>query len=130
VIRYELRRPTILTKKFTDLASSDLTKLPNLTQYHFCVGVEWIYLHLFNEKNMHWYLAEYGPIGKRFFGFFEDRSNGISSGFLSVEDLMKWSKKGGPWEPMVDESWKPTEAKEIVSLQGYIKMIACPPDTL
>ena len=119
-----------LTKKFTDLAPSDLTKLPNLSQYHLCIGTEWIYLHLFNGKNMHWYLAEYGPIGKRFFGFFEDRSNGISSGFYSVEDLMKWSKKGGPWEPLVDENWKPMEAKEVLTLQGYIKMIICPPDTL
>lgn len=79
---------------------------------------------------MHWYLAEYGPIGKRFFGFFEDRSNGISSGFCSVEDLMKLCKKGGQWEPQVDENWKPTEAKEVATLQGYIKMVICPPDTL
>jgi hypothetical protein len=119
-----------LTKKFTDLSPSDLTRLPNLTQFHFSTGAEWIYLHLFNGKNMHWYLVEYGPIGKRFFGFFEDRSNGISSGFYSVEDLMKWCKKGGPWEPLVDENWTPTEAKKVATLQGYIKMIVCPPDTL
>jgi hypothetical protein len=44
--------------------------------------------------------------------------------------LMKWCKKGGPWEPLVDENWKPTEAREVISLQGYIKMIICPPDML
>ena len=119
-----------LTKKFTDLAPSDLTRLPNLSEFHYFVGVERIYLHLFNEKDMHWYMAEYGPISKKFFGFFENRSDGISSGFCTMEDMMKWCKKGGAWEPLVDENWKPTEAREVLSLQGYIKMMICPPDML
>jgi hypothetical protein len=120
----------VLIRKFCDLTPADLRKLPNLAQDHFCIGEERIYLHIFNEKKMHWYLAEYGPIGKRFFGFFEERSNGISSGFCGLEDLMKWSRKGGPWEPMVDENWRPMAAKEITPLQGYIKMMSCPPDIM
>ena len=54
----------------------------------------------------------------------------MSSGFCSLEDLMKWSKKGGPWEPIVDESWKPVAAKEIPNLQGYIKMMVSSPDMM
>ncbi len=30
---------------------------------------------------MIWYIAEYGSIGKKFFGFFEDKTNGICSVF-------------------------------------------------
>ncbi len=119
-----------LSRKFSDLKPADLAKLPSLAEDHFCIGEERIYMHISNEKKMHWYLAEYGPIGRRFFGFFEDRSNGISSGFCTLEDLLKLSKKGGSWEPMVDENWKPVAAKEISSLQGYIKMMICPPDIM
>ena len=119
-----------LSRKFSDLKPSDLTKLPGLAADHFCIGEERIYMHLLNKKKMHWYLAEYGPIGKKFFGFYEDRSNGISSGFCSLEDLLKFCKKGDPWEPIVDENWKPVAAKEIPSLQGYIKMMICPPDIM
>lgn len=120
----------VLSKKFSELTAGDLAKLPNLSHDHFCIAEERIHLHLYNEKKMHWYLAEYGPIGKRFFGFFEDKSNGLSSGFCSLEDLMKLSLKDGPWEPMVDESWKPVAAKEIPNLKGYINMMASSPDTM
>ena len=119
-----------LSRKFSDLTSSDLAKLPKLSQDHYCIAEERIHLHLYNEKNMHWYLGEYGPIGKRFFGFFEEKSNGISSGFCSLDDLMKWSRKGGPWEPVVDENWKPVAAKEIPNLQGYIQMMVGSPDMM
>jgi hypothetical protein len=112
------------------LTPEDLAKLPNLSQDHFCIAEERIHMHLFNEKKMHWYLAEYGPIGKKFFGFFEDKANGMSSGFCSLEELMDWSRKGGPWEPMVDENWKSVASKEIENLQGYIKMMVCPPDIM
>ena len=119
-----------LSRKFSDLTPSDLAKLPTLSHDHFCIAEERVYLHVYNEKKMHWYLVEYGPIGKRFFGFFEDKSNGLSSGFCSLEDLMKWCRKGGPWEPMVDDNWKPMAAKEIPALQAYIKMMASAPDMM
>jgi hypothetical protein len=119
-----------LNRRFIDLKPSDLAKLPNLSSDHFCIAEERIHMHLYNEKKMHWYLAEYGPIGKRFFGFFQDNSNGMSSGFCSLEDLLKLCKKGGPWEPMVDENWKPVASKEIPNLQGYIKMMICSPDMM
>jgi hypothetical protein len=45
-----------------------------------------------------------------------------------VQDILAYTKKGEAWEPMVDEEWKPVAAKEIVSLQGYINMMRCPPD--
>ena len=79
---------------------------------------------------MHWYLAEYGPIGKKFFGFYEDKANGISSGLCTLEDMRKWSKKGGAWEPVVDENWIVVAAKEIPSLQGYIRLMITTPDQL
>jgi len=79
---------------------------------------------------MYWYLAEYGLIGKKFFGFYEDRSNGISSGFCRSGRSAKIEQKGDPWEPVVDENWKPVASKEIPSLQGYIKMMICPPDIM
>lgn len=119
-----------MSRKFRDLTPGDLSKLPGLTNDHICIPEERIHLHIYNEKNMHWYMAEYGPIGKRFFGFFEDKSNGIYSGFCSMEDVLKWSRKGGPWEPVVDESWKPMAVKEIPALQGYIKMMVTSPDMM
>jgi len=33
---------------------------------------------------MHWYLAEYGPIGKKFFGFFVNKTDGIASDFAAL----------------------------------------------
>lgn len=87
-------------------------------------------MHLSNGKKMHWYIAEYGPISKKFFGFFEDKSNGMSSGFCCLDDILSFEKKGVHWIPMVDEDWKPMAAKEIPSLQGYIKMMVSSPDMM
>jgi hypothetical protein len=119
-----------LSRKFCDLTASDLSRLPSLSGDHFCIGVERILLHLSNKKKMHWYLAEYGPISKKFFGFFIESTNGISSGFCTHEELLALSRKGEAWELVVDESWKTMAAKEIPSLQGYINMMICPPDNL
>jgi hypothetical protein len=118
----------MIGRKFSDLKPSDLAKLPGLTYDHFCIGQEIIYLHLFNKKNMHWYLAEYGPIGKKFFGFFENKADGLCSGQCSIEEILYWAKKGEAWEPMVDEDWKPMIAKEIPILTEYVKMMICQPD--
>jgi hypothetical protein len=117
-----------MSRKFSDLKASDLAKLPALTYDHVCIGEERIYLHLFNKKNMHWYLAEYGCIGKKFFGFFENKADGLASGQCSTEDILHWAKKGEAWEPMVDEDWKPMAAKEIPILTEYVKMMICQPD--
>jgi hypothetical protein len=119
-----------LSRKLRDLTASDLSKIPVLSADHFCIGEERIHLHLSNRKKMHWYMAEYGPIGKKFFGFFEESMNGISSGLCPLDDLVRLSKKGDAWEPVVDEDWKIVAAKEIPSLQGYIKMMICPPDEM
>lgn len=119
-----------MSKRLRDLSQKDFEKLPNVAGDHFCIGEEWIYLHLWNGKKMNWYLAEYGPINKRFFGFFENRSDGISSGFCTLEDLLGYAKRGGSWEVMVDESWKPTVAKEIPQIKGYIDMMRSTPDCL
>jgi len=31
---------------------------------------------------------------------------------------MRWGRKGGPWESVVDENWKSVAVKEIPNLQG------------
>jgi hypothetical protein len=117
-----------MSRKFMDLINSDLSRLPSLMDNHFCIGEERIYLHLWNRKKMHWYISEYDRINQRFFGFYENKSDGISSGLCNVKDILAYSKKGEAWEPLVDDEWKPVAAKEIVSLQGYINMMRCPPD--
>ncbi len=119
-----------MSRRFRDLTAGDLAKVPGLAADHFCIGEERIYLHLSNRKKMHWYLAEYGPINRRFFGFFEDSSDGISSGFRTLDEILGFAKKGYAWEPMVDDGWTPLAAKEIPSLQGYIRMMVCPPDLM
>ncbi len=118
----------MISRKFSDLKASDLAKLPALTYDHSLIGEEIIYLHLFNKKKMHWYLAEYGSIGKKFFGFFENKSDGLSSGQCSTEEILYWARKGEAWEPMVDEDWKPMIAREIPILTEYVKMMICQPD--
>ncbi len=118
----------VLKKKFCDLTQVDLARLPSLSFDHECIGEEWIYLHLYNEKKMHWYLAEYGPIGKKFFGFFVNKVDGIASGFCSLDDILSFEKKGGAWVPMVDEDWKPLAAKEIPIMVEYIKLVVTQPD--
>lgn len=115
-------------RKFTDLKSADLEKLPALTYDHAYIGEEIIYMHLFNKKNMHWYLAEYGSIGRIFFGFFENKTDGIASGQCSIEEILYWSKKGDAWMPMVDEGWMPMAAKDIPILTEYVKLMIYQPD--
>jgi len=119
---------TVMSKRFKDLDSSDLSRLPCLMDNHFSIGEERIYLHLWNRKKMHWYISEYDCTNRRFFGFYENKNDGISSGLCSVEDILAYARKGEAWEPMVDEEWRPVAAKEITSLQGYVNMMRCPPD--
>ena len=117
-----------MNKKFCDLTPDDLARLPNLSFDHESIGEERIYMHLYNEKKMHWYLAEYGPIGKKFFGFFVNKIDGIASGFCSIDDILSYEKKGGAWVPMVDGDWKPSAAKEIPVMVEYIKLVVYQPD--
>lgn len=119
-----------MSKRLKELSLKDFEKLPTIAGDHFCIGEERIYLHLLNGKKMHWYLAEYGPINRRFFGFFENKSDGIASGFCTLEELLSLGKRGEAWEVLVDDGWKPTMAKEIDPLKGYINMMRCPPDHL
>jgi hypothetical protein len=119
-----------LSRKFSDLTPADLAKLPGLSQDHFCIGEERIHMHLSNGKKMHWYLGEYGPVSKRFFGFFVNKTDGIASGFCGIDDILSFEKKEDSWIPRVDEDWKPMAAKEIPVLQGYIQMMVLPPDIM
>ena len=118
-----------MSKKFKELSPKDFAGLPIISDNHFCIGEERIYIHLYNQKNMHWYLAEYGSIGKKFFGFYENKSDGLASGFCTVNEILSYGKKGEAWEPLVDESWKPVAAKEIEKLQNHINMMKSPPDS-
>lgn len=43
---------------------------------------------------MHWYISEYDRINRRFFGFYLNKSDEVSSGFCSMQDILKYSKKG------------------------------------
>ncbi len=115
-------------RKFIDLKPADLARLPCLDFDHYCIGEERIYLHLYNDKGMHWYLAEYGSIGKKFFGFFVNKADGIASGYCTIEEILRFEKKGGPWVPMVDEEWKPMAAKEIPIMKEYIRLVVIQPD--
>jgi hypothetical protein len=98
--------------------------LPNITQDHSNLGDELIHLHLWNAKKMNWYLAEYNPISKKFFGYLEDPRDTLSSGSYSLQEILSYGKRGDDWEPMVDETWKHISAKEIVRLKGYIELMS------
>ncbi len=77
--------------------------------------------------NIHWYMAEYGPLGKKILGFFENKADGLASRQCSIEDILL-GKKPEAWEPMVDEDWKPMAAKKILILVEYVKLMICQPD--
>lgn len=117
-----------MSKAFSSLSKGDLARLPRIARFHFNIGEEIIHLHLYNNKQENWFLAEYDPEPGIFFGFFINRADGISSGLRSLDEIASYNKRGAAWEPLVDESWKPVAAKEISSLQGYITMMRCPPD--
>jgi hypothetical protein len=117
-----------MSKRFSSLSELDLARLPRIARFHFNIGEEIIHLHLHNHKRENWFLAEYDPVAKIFFGFFINRTDGISSGFCDLDEIASYHERGAVWEPLVDESWKPVAAKEISSLQGYINMMKCPPD--
>lgn len=85
-------------------------------------------MHLFNNEKMHWYLAEYGPINKKFFGFYVNKVDGIASGFCSLDEILRFEKKGSSWIPLVDEEWKPVPARKIPILVEYIKLMITQPD--
>ncbi len=114
--------------RFRDLTPSDLAKLPKIMNEHYSIGEERIYLHLYNRKKMNWFLSEYDPTIVLLFGFNENRSDGISSGFCRLEDILSYCERGAEWEPMVDEKWIPKPAKEIQLLQGYIDTVKAPCD--
>lgn len=113
-----------MAKKLRDLPSSELEKLPRISQTHSNLVNETIHLHLSNARKMNWYLAEYNPMSKKFFGYFEDPNDTLSSGSYSLEEILSYGKRGQDWEPMVDEDWKPKAAKEIARLQGYIELMS------
>jgi hypothetical protein len=122
------KRRQSVNRKFSDLTGRDLTRLPSLCFDHSRIGEEIIYMHLYNDEKMHWYLAEYGPINRRFFGFYLNKADGIASGFCDQDDILFYDKKGARWTPVVDEDWKPVLAREIPILVEYIRLMILQPD--
>jgi len=116
-----------MDKKLSELSPEELTRLPRISNRNW-IGEEKIYLHLYNSKKMNWYLAEYDSISRKFFGFSENRSDGITWGEFYLDDLLMYAKKGSAWEISSNSNWKPVYSKEIPSLQGYIGMIISLPD--
>ena len=112
-----------MVKRLKDLSASELGLLPNTSGDHSSMGDEMICLHLFNRKKMNWYLAEYSSISRKFFGYFENPKDTITSGFYTLEDILSYGKKGEDWVPIVDDEWKPMQAKDISLLQGYIEFV-------
>ncbi|HOT07861.1 MAG: hypothetical protein A4E45_01706 [Methanosaeta sp. PtaB.Bin039] len=115
-----------MARRLKDLDMKDFKALPPLTHDHTYMGWEMILLHLYNGRNMHWYMAEFDPMGQRFFGYFEGGGEGINSGLYSLDFFRSYDKKGGKWEVMVDDDWKQIRAQEIPILKNYIKMMICP----
>jgi hypothetical protein len=111
-----------MVRRLKDLSPSELGLLPNASGDHSSMGEEMIHLHLFNRKKMNWYLVEYSSISRKFFGYFENPNDTITSGFYTLESILSYGKKGEDWEPIVDEGWKPILAKDIPRLQGYIEL--------
>jgi hypothetical protein len=109
-------------RRLKDLSSSELGLLPNISGDHSSMGEEMIHLHLFNRERMNWYLAD-SSISRKFFGYFENPKDTITSGFYALESILSYGKNGNDWEPMVDEDWKPILAKDIPPLKGYIEFI-------
>jgi hypothetical protein len=116
-----------MNRKLSELNPDEMTRLPRISNRNW-IGEEKIYLHLWNSKKMNWFLAEYDSISRKFFGFSENRSDGISWGEFYLDDLLGYAKKGSAWEILVDENWTPVYSKEISALQGYISMILTLPD--
>ena len=112
-----------MARRLKDLSPSELGLLPNASGDHSSMGEEMIHLHLFNRKKMNWYLVEYSSISRKFFGYFENPKDTITSGFYALESILSYGKNGNDWEPMVDEDWKPILAKDIPPLKGYIEFI-------
>jgi hypothetical protein len=112
-----------MDKRLRDISLSELTNLTNISNDHRNMGEELISLHLWNEKGMHWYLHRYSSITRKFFGYFENPNDTISSGSYILEEILNYGKRGKDWEPFVDESWKPVIAKDILKLQAYIELV-------
>lgn len=106
--------------RLKDLSPSELGLLPNASGDLSNMGEETIYLHLFNRKRMNWYLAGYSPISRKFFGYLENPSDTMTSGFYTLDDILSYGRNGEDWEPTVDENWKPMQAKDIPLLHGYV----------
>ncbi|HWQ18909.1 MAG TPA: hypothetical protein VN455_03970 [Methanotrichaceae archaeon] len=117
-----------MDKKLRDVSIEELKKLPGITNRNW-LGEEWIHLHVWNpKKKLNWYLAEFDPEKRFFYGFAENRSDGISSGNYTLEELLDYGKRGSDWELLIDENWKPVYSKEIPYVKEYIKMMIAMPD--
>jgi hypothetical protein len=107
-----------MDRRLRDISSSELAMLPSISNYHGNMGEELICSHLWNQKRMHWYLSEYSPISRKFFGYFENPNDTISSGLFTLEEILNYGKRGKDWETFVDKSWKPTIAQDILQAAG------------
>lgn len=118
-----------MDRKLSELSSEELCKLPGISDRNW-IGEEKIYLHLRNSKKMHWYLAEYDPAWRKFFGFSDSPGEGVQWGQFYMDDLLGYGKKGSSWELVVEGDWKPVYSKEIQALQGYIRLMLSMVDSL
>jgi hypothetical protein len=118
----KLQAKTSMSRLLKDISLSELEKLPGTSNRHGNMGEELIRLHLWNEKMMHWYLSEYSPINRKFFGYFENSNDTISSGLYTLRGILIYGKKGKDWKPFVDASRKPIVAKDIPKLRAYIEI--------
>jgi hypothetical protein len=111
-----------MERKLRELSDTELKKLPR-SSLPAWIGKEIIYMHCANSKKIHWYFAEYDPINRSLFGFNIGGSDGISSGWYALQDLLNYEKKGVAWEVTVDGNWSPTLAEDIPQIKGYIQMM-------
>jgi hypothetical protein len=118
-----------MDRKLSELGYEELTRLPRISDRNW-IGEETIYLHLRNSKKMEWYLAEYDHTRRKFFGFSDNRNEGVYWGLIEIDELLSYGRKGRDWEVLVDADWKPVKSKEIPALQGYIGLLISMPDGL
>jgi hypothetical protein len=116
-----------MDRKLRELGLEELGKLPSISNRNW-LGEEKIYIHLWNSKKMNWYLAEFDAASRMFYGFSENRNDGISSGSIYLDELLGYERKGSSWEVLVDSKWKPVYSKDISILQGYINLMTSLPD--
>ena len=119
-----------MDRKLSEVSLEEFKRLPRITNRNW-LGEEWIHIHIWNpKKKMHWYIAEFDPEKLFFYGFAENRSEGITSGNYPLEDLLAYGRKGRDWELQIDENWKPVYSKQIPYVREYVQLMTGLPDII